>query len=67
MTMAAQRQLTRRCSQPLAAPLLAFIRDVPLVDHNPLLGCPFGVAELDDGQNEMRSLRMRTPESKMGA
>ena len=27
----------------------------------------FGVAELDDGQNEMRSLRMRTPESKMRA
>ena len=32
-----------------------------------VLASPFGVAELDDGQNEMRSLRMRTPESKMGA
>ena len=38
---------TRRYSQPLAAPLTAFIHDLYSVDHNPLLGRPFGVAELD--------------------
>ena len=32
-----------------------------------MLEHPIGVAELDDGQNEMRILRMRAPESKMGA
>ena len=32
-----------------------------------MLARPFRVAELDDGQKEVRSLRMQTPESKMGA
>ena len=42
---------------------------VPATGSSPLgwIGHPFGVAELDDGQNEMRILRMRAPESKMGA
>ena len=42
-----EKGLTRRCSQPLAAPCPALLHDPPPADHNPQFARPFRVAELD--------------------